>query len=149
MWLLLAVLLPLVAVGAILWLLFATLVQVVVWVTWCPRGRYALVVYSDSPIWREYFEQAVLPALGSRAVVLNWSQRKRWRLSLPVMLFKLFAGSRDFNPIALVFEPFSWAERFRFYKAFRAFKHGRADEVEAVRLEFLTRLDGLAPLDAA
>jgi hypothetical protein len=28
----------------------AVLLQLVVWLTWYPRGRYVLVVYSNSPI---------------------------------------------------------------------------------------------------
>jgi hypothetical protein len=62
----------------VLWLVTAVLLQLVVWLTWCPRGRYVLVVYSNSPIWREYFEAHVLPAVSSRGVVLNWSERKQW-----------------------------------------------------------------------
>ena len=90
LWPLLLVLLPLVVVAGVLWLVAAVLLQLVVWVTWCPRGRYVLVVYSNSPIWQGYFEQNVLPAVGSRGVVLNWSERKRWPYSLPVALFRFF-----------------------------------------------------------
>lgn len=143
--LLLILLLPFVAVVGILWLMAALLLQFVVWLTWCTRGRYALVVYSDSPIWQEYFEQNVLPAVGSRGVVLNWSHRKQWSYSLPVALFELFAGTREFNPLAIVFQPLAWPRRFRFYGPFKAFKHGRPQEVEAMRSQLLETLDRLAP----
>ena len=76
-WPLLLVLLPLVAVGCVLWLAAAIVLQLIVWVTWCSRGRYALLVYSNSPIWQEYFEQHVLPAIGGRGEVLNWSSPLR------------------------------------------------------------------------
>jgi hypothetical protein len=66
----------LVALAGVLWLATAVLLQVVVWLTWCSRGRYVLVVDSNSPIWQAYFEQSVLPAVGSRAEVLSWSQAK-------------------------------------------------------------------------
>ena len=145
-WPFLLVLLPLVAVGFVLWLAAALVLQLIVWVAWCSRGRYALVVYSNSPIWQEYFEQHVLPAIGSRGEVLNWSERKRWPYSLPVVLFEFFGGTRQFNPLAIVFQPFSWARRFQFYGAFQSFKHGRPEEVEAMRRELLDLLDGLAPL---
>jgi hypothetical protein len=125
LWPLLVVLLPLVVVGGVLWLMAAVLLQLVVWLTWCSRGRYVLVVYSYSPIWQEYFEQNVLPAVGSRGVVLNWSDRKQWSYSLPVALFRFFAGTREFNPLAIVFQPLAWPRRFRFYAPFKAFKHGR------------------------
>src|SRR5262245_11268645 len=90
-WPLLLVLLPFVLLGLALWLMVAVVLLLVVWVTWCTRGRYALVVYSNSPVWQEYFETHVLPTIGHRGVVLNWSERNRWRYSLPVALFRLFA----------------------------------------------------------
>lgn len=144
MWPLLLVLLPFVAVALVLWLAAAIVLQVIVWIVWCSRGRYALVVYSNSPIWQEYFEQHVLPAVGGRGVVLNWSERKRWPLSLPVALFKVFAGTREFNPLAIVFQPFAWPRRFRFYRPFQAFKHGHPHQVEEMRRDLLELLDGLA-----
>ena len=145
LWPLLLVLLPLVVVAGVLWLVAAVLLQLVVWLTWCPRGRYALVVYSNSPIWQEYFEQNVLPALGSRGAVLNWSERTRWPYSLSVALFKCFGGTREFNPLAIVFQPLTWPRRFRFYKAFKTFKHGHPEEAEKMRRELFNLLDDLAP----
>ena len=144
-WPLVVVLLPLSLVGAILWLIAAVSLLLVVWVSWCPRRRYALVVYSNSPIWQEHFQTHILPAVDDRGVVLNWSDRSRWRYTLPVLLFKFFGGTRDFNPLAIVFEPFRWPRRFRFYPAFRAFKHGRPEEVERIGQEFFQLLDTLAP----
>jgi hypothetical protein len=148
MWPVLVVLLPLVIVVLTLWLLGALLVQIVVWATWCPRGRYALVVYSSSPIWCEYFQERVLPVVGSRAVVLNWSERSQWKFSLAVVLFKFFAGTREFNPLVMVFEPLTWVRRFRFYRPFRAFKHGRPEEVERLLGELRKVLDDVAPIKA-
>src|SRR5262247_2308419 len=114
MWPFLVVVLPIVLVASLLWLLSALLLLSVVWLTWWPRQQYALVVYSNSPVWQEYFETQVIPRRGGRAVVLNWSERKRWTVTLPVVLFRVFGGSRDFKPIAIVFEPLLWPRRFRF-----------------------------------
>jgi hypothetical protein len=144
-WPLLVVFLPLVVLGLTLWCAAAVVLQLMVWVSWCSRGRYALVVYSNSPIWQDYFEQHVLPAIGDRGVVLNWSDRKRWQYSLPVALFRFFGGTREFNPLAVVFRPFAWPRRFRFYRPFQAFKHGRPQEVEEMRRNLLEMLDALAP----
>jgi len=149
LWPLLIVLLPIVVVALLLWPISALLLLSVVWLAWCPRRRYAIVVYSNSPVWQEYFERQVIPRLGERAVVLNWSERKRWTLSLPVILFRVFGGSRKFNPIAIVFEPLLWPRTFRFYKAFRSFKHGRAQDVEKLGMEFISLLDALARPTAA
>src|SRR5215510_7689530 len=133
MWPLLVVLLPLVVVVVTVWFLAAISLLLVVWTTWCPHGRYALVVYSNSPIWQQYFEQRVLPEIGDRAVTLNWSDRKSWRFSLSRALFRMFAGSEEFNPIVIVFQPWRWPRRFRFFRAFRDFKHGRPEIVEQIR----------------
>src|SRR3954463_5742277 len=96
LWPLVIVLLPFVIVAAAVWFAAAIYLLLIVWTTWCPRGKYALVVYSDSPVWREYFETSVLPVIGDRAAVLNWSDRKQWAFSLPVVLFRMFAGTREF-----------------------------------------------------
>lgn len=147
-WPILVVLLPLVIVVLVLWLLAALLLQFVVWATWCPRGRYALVVYSNSPIWCDYFEERVLPVLGSRAVVLNWSERNQWKFSLAVVLFRFFGGTREFNPLLMVFEPLTWVRQFRLYRAFRAFRHGRREEVDDLLREFFQLLNRVAPMKA-
>jgi hypothetical protein len=141
----LIVLLPLIVVMVAVWCVAAVTLLVAVWTTWCPRGRYALVVYSNSPIWQQYFDERVLPAIGNRGVVLNWSDRNRWKLSLSVALFRMFAGHRDFNPMVIVFPPFRWPRRFRFYEAFRTFKHGRPESVERTRTDVLGLLDQLCP----
>jgi hypothetical protein len=83
LWPLVVVLLPLVIVASLLWLTAAVVLQLAVWATWCSRGRYALVVYSSSPIWQEYFETHVIPGVGDRGVILNWSERNTWPHSLP------------------------------------------------------------------
>ena len=145
MWPLLLLSLPLVAVAFVLWFGAALTLQLVVWTVWCSRGRYALVIYSNSPIWQEYFEELVLPAVGDRGVVLNWSERKQWSYSLSVALFRFFGGTREFNPLAVVFRPFAWPRRFRFYGPFEAFKHGRPQQVDDMRRDLLTLLDSLAP----
>jgi hypothetical protein len=146
LWPLVVSFLPLLLIGFVLWLAQAIVLQLIVWVTWCSRGRYALVVYSNSPIWQQYFEQHVLPAVGDRGTVLNWSERKHWSYSLPVVLFRFFAGSREFNPLAIVFRPFARPRRFRFYRPFQAFKHGHPQEVQKMRRDFLDLLDGLTPV---
>lgn len=149
MWPLLFVLLPLVVVVGVLWLIAAVVLLLAVWLTWCSRGRYVLLVYSNSPIWQGYFERNVIPAVGNRGVVLNWSDRKQWSYSLSVALFRVFAGTREFNPLAIVFQPLAWPRRFRFYGPFKAFKHGRPREVEDMRTQLLEMLDRLAPPDAS
>jgi hypothetical protein len=142
---LLVVSLPFVLVGLLLWCAAAMILLLVVWATWCTRGRYALLVYSNSPIWQDYFERHVVPIVGERGVVLNWSDRRRWPYSLPVALFRVFGGRREFNPLAVVFRPLAWPQRFRFYRPFQALKHGQPQEVEDLRVQLFALLDTVAP----
>jgi len=138
----------LIAVGVIALLAFAVAsacMHVVVWTWWCLRGRDILFVYSDSPIWRDYVEQNILPYLGDRAVVLNWSQRKQWRLSVARLAFHHFGGYRQFNPLAVVFRPFRRTRTFRFWEPFRDFKHGRPAALHTMELEFFSLIGVQGP----
>ena len=135
----------LIAVPTIMVLLFALLLvylltticlHLCIWVWWCLRGRDILFVYSDSPIWHDYIEQQVLPHLGERAIVLNWSQRKRWRFSLARLAFYHFGGYRQFNPLGVVFRPFRRTRTFRFWQPFRDFKHGNLAALQKTEAEF-------------
>lgn len=110
--------------------------HVAIWYWWCRRRRDILLVYSDSPIWHDYIEQQLLPYLGDRAVVLNWSRRKDWRFSLARAVFRHFGGSREFNPMAVVFRPFRRTRTFRFWQPFRDFKHGDPEALHRMESEF-------------
>jgi hypothetical protein len=133
-------LVPLVLAIGLVWLLLFFLagicLRILIWSCWCPRGRYILFVYSDSPIWHDYIEQHILPHLGQRALVLNWSDRKRWRLSLARMAFHRFGGYREFNPLAVVFRPVGRTRIFRFWKPFQDFKHGHPEALQKMESEF-------------
>ena len=85
-----------------------------------------MLVTSNSPNWQAYVEANILPRLGDRAVVLNWSERQRWPSVAPWegRFFRRFAGDREFNPAALVHRPDGKIEVIRFHRAFLDFKHG-------------------------
>jgi hypothetical protein len=117
-------------------LLSSLCLHVAIWAWWCTRGRNILFVYSDSPIWHDYMEQHVLPYLGKRAVVLNWSQRRGWRISLSRMAVHHFGGSREFNPLAVVFRPFRRTRTFRFFRPFRDYKHGNPETLHKMENDF-------------
>src|SRR5208282_3548797 len=118
---LLIALIPLIIVALTFHLLAGLFLHIAIWCCWCSRGRDVLFVYSDSPIWHDYIEEYILPRLGERAVVLNWSHRSRWRRTLSVLAFRYFGGYRSFNPMAMVFRPFRLPRQFRFYEPFREF----------------------------
>ena len=106
-----------------------------------PRGKDVLLVYSDSPTWSEYMTREILPLVSSRAKILNWSERKRWPTwSLPVRVFHTYSGSRDFNPMLILFRPFGKAVFFRFFPAFHEYKHGKPDRLEQMRQALIAQL---------
>jgi hypothetical protein len=93
---------------------------------WGPEGKFILFVYSESPNWQEYVEENIVPKLQPNVVTLNWSKRSEWqdneRLEAKVM--KHWGGSREFNPLAIVFPEKGKVETIRFFKAFKDYKHG-------------------------
>ena len=117
---------------------------VVVWCFWLGSSpRRVLFVYSDSPHWKAHIESRILPRLPANTVILNWSRRKQWSgLSLPVVLFRCFAGERDFNPIGLVFERWRTVEDYRFWQPFRDARHGHTGSLEFVEAQFLRHAAG-------
>jgi hypothetical protein len=131
--LLFVVFLPLIVVLIATYLLAGVFLHVAAWCCWCSRGRYVLFVYSESPTWHDYVLGHILPRLGDKAIVLNWSRRSRWRRTLSVLAFRYFGGYREFNPMAVVFCPFRLAKVFRFYEPFHEFKHGNPEAV--IRME--------------
>lgn len=111
-----------------------------VWTLWCPRGRRVLYVYSDSTIWKGHVEANILPRLADTVVVINWSERRRWKISLATLLFHHFGGGSDFNPMALVFQPFRPRTQFRFFKPFQYWKKGNKGALESMEAQFMNLL---------
>jgi len=132
------VLLPLVVVVLLTWLLATIGLNILVWMAWCSRGRDILFVYSDSPIWRDYFEKQIIPEIASRAVILNYSDRRHWlhRCWLSSLVFRFFGGSSEYNPLAVYFRPFRRHRTFRFWQAFKDSKHGKTNRLEQLQSEF-------------
>ena len=131
--LLLIVFSPILMIGVILYLFWGIILYIAIWLTW--RKQDILFVYSDSPTWKDYIEREILPYIRERAIVLNWSERKRWKNSLAVFAFRYFGGDRNFNPIALVFRPFRFVRVYRFFEAFKDLKHGDPQRVEKLKRE--------------
>lgn len=137
LWLLLSPLLLL-----LVYLLYTLALYCAVWLLWCARGKDVLLVYSDSPIWKDHIRNVLLPRVEHRAVVLNWSERARWNwLHLAPLTFQHFGGSYEFNPLAVVFRPFRRARVFRFWAPYKDFKHGKPQRVERMETELLRLLN--------
>jgi hypothetical protein len=138
---LLPLILPLVALVLSLWVLHRICLYLLVWALWLPRGKDTLFVYSDSPIWGDYMKAQVLPVIEERAVVLNWSERNKWRKwSFPAHVLRSFGGGQEFNPMVVLFRSFRRAQEFRFWPAFKHWKRGDTAPVERLRNELLIKL---------
>jgi hypothetical protein len=133
--------LPLALLALTSHVLYRTLLYVLVWALWLPKGKDVLLVYSDSPIWHEYMTTQVLPVVGERAVVLNWSERKRWsQWSLAPAIFHHFGGAGDFNPLVVLFKPLRRANIYRFWSAFKDLKRGHQEPLERLTQELVASL---------
>jgi hypothetical protein len=115
---LLLLLLPLVLVVLVFWSLYSLALYLLVWTCWLTRGREILFVYSDSPHWKEYIETEILPRIQDRAIILNWSERRKWiqKMTLGPMLFRHFGGYKEFNPVGIYFRPFHLHQSYRFWE---------------------------------
>ena len=132
-------------------------------------ARRGILIYSNSPNWQQYIEEQWLPRIGQRLVVLNWSERARWKDEHPLeaALFRRHLGQREFNPAAIVFRPSSRGRLFRrwlvaiksldpigmlapyqssvdvvrFFHPFRDYKHGSARALRAAEAELWRLLE--------
>lgn len=111
------------------------------------HGRFILFVYSESPKWKAYLEEHILPRLRGSAVVLNWSEREQWPRVLPweSRVFHHFTGAREFNPVALVFSGPWRVTPIRFYRAFLELAHGRESALRQAEAELSRHLTGGGP----
>ena len=127
----------------------AILVHVAAWSLWCSRGKYVLLVYSDSTIWKSYFESDLIPRIRDKTVTLNWSQRRRWRPSLATLAFRRYGGRTRFNPVAFVFRPYRPVKTIRYYSAFKEYKRGDTASVDKLTAELLCILESADARPAA
>lgn len=89
------------------------------------RGIAGVLVTSDSPNWNAYIQENWISQFGEHFVILNWSQRKTWESSLAVNLFSRFCSyEENFCPAVILFRGLRYPLVFRFFLAFRDYKHG-------------------------
>jgi hypothetical protein len=138
---------PIIAAWLVLYgalaLIWGTTLRLWFWRAHRRHGRHVLFVYSQSPTWQAYIEANILPRLRDRAVVLDWSQRKQWngmRLWWEARVFEHWAGTREFNPIAIVFATSTDVVCIRFFRAFRAFTNGQPEALREAEAELETWL---------
>jgi len=129
----------------IVWLLCRFIAHLVilaqVWLTWSTRGVSMLIVYSNSPHWQDYFEKGLLPLVGPKSKVLNWSEHLTWPINFKTIVFHCFAGERDFNPMIIFFRPFRWPKTLRFYQPFHDARHGKTKPLQKLEQELSILID--------
>lgn len=126
---------------------------------WLPQGKIALVVYSDNAAWKEYVFTNLLPKIGAKAEVLNWSEYAVWKNSsaLAARLFNNFTwgtrfvsrrrtrpGAQDFNRQVIIFNPWNKPEVISFHKAFRQHELGDDAPLGACEKKVFERLNTIA-----
>ena len=126
------------ALGPLLFAIAAVVLAVVVWRFVLARqraiaefraahrttGKDVLVVYSDSPHWKEYIETHWLPRWGDRAIAFDRS--RPWREDqVEARLWRAIAGTTEHTPVVIVVPARGKVQIVRFWLAFRDFKHGK------------------------
>lgn len=140
--LILPIILPTILLIGILYAISTVYIYAMAWLWWAPRGIHLLYVYSDSPHWKDYIEQTILPRLPEGQVILNWSARKQWsKWALSSWMFHYFSTFREYAPMAILIRPFRRAKIFRFYKPFKDFQHGHPESLHAMEAAFFETLD--------
>jgi hypothetical protein len=87
-------------------------------------GKDTLIVYTESPHWKNYIEANWLPRWGDRAVMFDRS--RPWKEdSVEARLWRAVAGRVEHTPVVIVVPSRGRAEIVRFWLAFRDFKHGK------------------------
>ena len=111
--------------------------------TFGPQGKIGVFVYSDSPNWKEHVETQVLPRVATRLVTINWSRRSEWTHAKPleVRVFQHWAGSRAFNPMAIIVRDFGRVQTIRLYAAFKAHKHGKSADLRTAEEQLFGVID--------
>jgi hypothetical protein len=137
--LLLIILSPIVIIPVLLYFLWGAILYLTIWLT--SKKQFVVFVHSDSPTWKDYIEREILPYLKDRAVTLNWSERGHWKNSLAVLAFRYFGGFRNFNPMGMIFRPFRFVKTYRFFEAFKEFKHGNPKNVEKLKEELFEAIE--------
>ena len=125
--------LPLLAVVFTCWLISSSALWLLVMLSWIPKGKRYLIVYSDSENWRHYFESDVLPAFSTQAKTINLSRdggRKKW-WHLDWIMYRHCAGYRNCYPIVIRFSSLGIWKSVRFYDAFIQSRKGKPELLDS------------------
>ena len=102
---------------------------------WFRHRTWVVLVYSDSPKWKDRIESQIIPALPAGSVILNrsvpWS-----KTSLAGRVYRHFAGQHEFCPIGIVFYRWRWVHCFRFFQPFQDATRGNLATLNSLQAAF-------------
>ena len=106
-------------------------------------GRDVILITSESPIWSDYIRDNILPPLGDRALVMNWSERRFWQHDMPVAAraHRRWSGEKGMVPTIIVMHGFWKVENVSLYQAFRDYKHGKTSTLKVAEDQLFSTLD--------
>lgn len=128
----------------LLYLLEGLSLLVMAWWRWHGTPIRGILVLSDSPNRKPYIEEHWLPRFREKIVVLNWSERKQWRASLPVRIFHRFGmgyEESNFEPSVVLFRGLRYPFVYRYFFAFRNAKHGNMEALRRLEEHMFTQLE--------
>ena len=128
----------------LIYLIHGWLLLIWAWWRWHGTSVRGILVLSDSPNWKPYIEEQWLPRLGETIVVMNWSERSKWRSSLPFWLVRRFGTAYDnfnFNPMFILFRGLRYPFVYRYFYAFRDAKHGNMDALHRLEEHMFGQLE--------
>ena len=97
-------------------------------------GKDLLIVYTDSPHWKEYIESNWIARWPDRTVTLNRS--RPWSRKQPeAALWLAVRGLVEHTPLAIVVPRKGKLRVIRLFAAFRDFKHGKEGRLRTAELE--------------
>ena len=97
-------------------------------------GKDLLIVYTDSPHWKEYVESRWVARWPDRTVTLNRS--RPWSRKQPeAALWLAVGGIVEHTPLAIVVPRKGKLRVIRLFAAFRDFKHGKEGRLRVAEQE--------------
>ena len=101
-----------------------------------------VLIWSNSPNWKDYIEKNWQPKIGDRLIILNWSEKERWGKSLPARLFHHFCGTQEnYYPSIILFRGLRRPLVYRFFFAFRDYKHGDEKALKGLESHLFRKLE--------
>ncbi len=109
---------------------------------WISNGKNVLVVYSESKIWKEYFEKKLIPQIENTAVILNWSLRHKSRdneKTLALEVLKFFR-KQWYYPVAFIFGNNADIQIFDFHESYIKMIKSGTGEYKKMEEDFLQKI---------